>query len=253
MSQSWDPAEYGRHARFVADLGDAVFELLAPLPGERILDLGCGDGVLTARIVERGAKVVGIDSSPAQVAAARARGIDAHVGEGTTLAVAGSFDAVFSNAALHWMRPPDAVARGVAHLLRPGGRFVGELGGAGCVQKIRGALHRELTARGIDPWTVDPWYFPTDREYEAVLTTAGFTVESIALIPRPTPLPSDVRAWLETFAKCFTAAVPEADRAGFLDATQAALRTELRNEEGTWVADYVRLRFTATTRVPQTR
>ena len=245
MSQEWDPEEYGRNARFVADLGDAVLALLAPAPGERILDLGCGDGVLTARIVEIGASVIGIDSSPAQVAAARARGIDARVGEGTALAVAGPFDAVFSNAALHWMRPPEAVAIGVARSLASGGRFVGEMGGAGCVQKIRTALHKGLEARGVDPWSVDPWYFPNEREYGAVLTAAGFRVDSIALIPRPTPLPSDVRAWLETFAKCFTTALPEGERDGFLDDTQAALRDQLRDADGTWVADYVRLRFLA--------
>ena len=245
MSQTWDPGEYARNARFVADLGAAVFDLLAPSPGERSLDLGCGGGVLTARLAERGASVVGVDSSPAQVAAARARGLDARVIDGTALKLGETFDAVFSNAALHWMKPPDAVARGVARLLVPGGRFVGELGGSLCVEKIRNALHRGLERRGIDPWSVDPWYFPTDQEYASVLTDAGFTIEYIALIPRPTPLPSDVRAWLETFAKSFTAALAEDERSCFLDETQAALREELCDPTGVWVADYVRLRFKA--------
>jgi SAM-dependent methyltransferase len=189
--------------------------------------------------------VVGVDSSPEQVEAAKARGIDARVVDGIALDLRERFDAVFSNAALHWMRPPEAVARGVAALLERGGRFVGELGGAGCVAQIRTALHRGLARRKIDPWSVDPWYFPNEREYGDVLRGAGFDVEKIALIPRPTPLPTDVRAWLETFAKSFTGALPHAERSRFLDETQNALADVLRDEHGTWVADYVRLRFKA--------
>ena len=245
MSQEWDPEEYARNARFVADLGEAVLRLLGTEPGERILDLGCGEGVLTARIRDLGAEVTGIDSSPAQVEAARSRGIDARVGQGTALDIAGPFDAVFSNAALHWMRPPEHVAAGVARILKPGGRFVGEMGGEGCVQKIRAALHEGLSVRGVDPWSVDPWFFPNEREYGSVLAVAGFDVEWIALIPRPTPLPTDVRAWLETFAKCFTAALPERERGRFLDDTQATLRPDLCDAKGAWMADYVRLRFFA--------
>jgi len=245
VAQTWDPAEYGRNARFVADLGAAVFDLLDPKPGEHVLDLGCGDGVLTAKIAERGATVIGVDSSAAQIEAARARGLDARVVDGVALDLDERFDAVFSNAALHWMKPPEAVARGVAALLVPGGRFVGELGGAGCVAKIRAALHRGLERRGVDPWSVDPWYFPTDREYGDVLRGAGFEVDTIALIPRPTPLPTDVGAWLETFAKTFTGALPAAEQSRFLDETQSDLAAVLRDERGTWVADYVRLRFKA--------
>src|SRR5262249_10134177 len=152
-------------ARFVADLGEPVVELLAPRPGERILDLGCGDGVLTEKLVQMGCSVVGVDGSPLQIAAARARGLDAHVLDGERLTFTHEFDAVFSNAALHWMKRADDTIAGVYRALRPGGRFVAECGGHGCVATIAGALHAALGRRGIDGARVNPWYFPTPEEY----------------------------------------------------------------------------------------
>ena len=244
--QTWDPRRYAENARFVSDLGAPVLELLAPRAGEKVLDLGCGDGPLTQRLVDAGCDVVGVDSSPEQVAAARALGLDARCVDGTALAFRTEFDAVFSNAALHWMRPPETVARGVFAALRPGGRFVGELGGAGCVAKIRGAIHDALRARGVDPSSVDPWYFPSEVEYRRVLEEAGFVVETIALIPRPTPLPTDVRGWLETFAGSFLGALAASERGPFLDEVCAALKPSLCDASGNWTADYVRLRFRAT-------
>ncbi|MGH7789991.1 MAG: class I SAM-dependent methyltransferase, partial [Candidatus Binatia bacterium] len=148
MAQSWDPERYARNARFVAELGAPVVELLAPRAGERVLDLGCGDGALTERLVALGCAVVGVDASPEQIAAARARGLDAHVVPGEGLAFAAEFDAVFSNAALHWMKNADVVIDGVWRALRPGGRFVGECGGAGCVAQIVAALAAALARRG---------------------------------------------------------------------------------------------------------
>ncbi len=244
-TQSWDPERYARNARFVSDLGEPVLELLAPQPGERVLDLGCGDGVLSEKLVARGACVVGVDGSAPQVAAARARGIDAHVGDGHALAFEREFDAVFSNAALHWMRESDRVIRGVARALRPGGRFVGEFGGQGCVAKILAAVEMALARRGIDAARLNPWYFPSVEEYAARLTAGGFEVRSIALFPRPTPLPGDLRAWLETFCECFTAALAPAERPALLDEVSAALRPTLCDRAGRWTADYVRLRFSA--------
>jgi SAM-dependent methyltransferase len=244
-SQSWDPERYARNARFVSDLGAPVVELLAPRAGERILDVGCGDGALTAKLVGLGCTVVGVDGSPQQIAAARALGLDAHVGNGEELAFDGEFDAVFSNAALHWMRRADRVIDGAWRALRPGGRFVAEFGGAGCVATIVDALTAALQRRGLDAVAVNPWYFPTAEDYGARLAARGFAVASIALIPRPTPLPGDVTGWLETFAESFTTVVAPEDRAAFLAEVQEALRPALCDADGRWSADYVRLRFAA--------
>ena len=244
--QTWDPERYERHARFVSELGRPVVELLAPRPGEHILDVGCGDGVLTATLVAMGCHVVGIDGSPAQVEAARQRGIEARVGDGEALAFVEEFDAVFSNAALHWMKRPDAVIDGVWRALRPGGRFVAELGGDGCVRAVVDALAAALATRGIEAEQLNPWYFPTVDDYRTRLERRGFRVDSIVLFPRPTPLPGEMTAWLETFAESFTAPVPAAERPAFLAEVQERLEPLLRDADGRWSADYVRLRLAAT-------
>ncbi len=243
--QTWDPERYARNARFVADLGAPVVELLAPRAGERILDLGCGDGVLTAKLAAMGCEVVGVDASAAQVEAARKLGLDARVMDGESLSFAGEFDAVFSNAALHWMRNPDAVIAGAWRALRPDGRFVAEFGGYGCVAKIKKALVDALNCRGMDGEAAVPWYFPTVEEYSVRLKATGFSINYIALIPRPTPLPGDVTGWLETFAESFTACLPPSERAAYIEEVRDSLRPLLCDEDGKWTADYVRLRFSA--------
>ena len=243
--QRWDPATYAQHARFVSDLGAGVVDLLAPRPGERILDLGCGDGALTERIAAAGARVVAVDASPEQVVAARARGLDARVGRGEALSFGEEFDAVFSNAALHWMPDPDAVIAGVRRALRPGGRFVAEMGGAGNVAAIRGALADALARRGLDGGAADTLFQPTAEEYRARLDAGGLVVRSIVLFPRPTPLPGDLGRWIETLAQAFLAQVPAPERPALIAEVEAALRPRLFDRGRGWVADYVRLRFAA--------
>jgi SAM-dependent methyltransferase len=245
VRQTWNPERYAANARFVSDLGAPVVELLAPQPGERILDLGCGDGALTEKLAAMGCHVIGVDGSAEQVAAARRRGLDARIADGQALRFSGEFDAVFSNAALHWMKRPDDVIDGVWRALKPRGRFVGELGGRGCVAKIERALLDCLAERGLDGAALSPWYFPDVAEYGARLEKRGFAVASIALIPRPTPLPGDLSGWLETFAESFTLALAPEERAPFIGEVCERLRADLRDANGTWVADYVRLRFAA--------
>src|ERR1700675_4315063 len=179
-NHSWDPEGYARNARFVSDLGAPVLELLAPHAGERILDLGCGDGALTTKLVELGCAVIGIDSSAPQIEGARRLGLDARVGDGPRLEFESEFDAVFSNAALHWMRDADAVIAGVRRALKPAGRFVAEFGGYGCVATIKTALVTALARRGIDGEALNPWYFPTVEDYSERLERGGFSIRYIA-------------------------------------------------------------------------
>lgn len=246
--QVWDPDRYAAHARFVSDLGAPVIELLEPQPGERVLDLGCGDGALTEKLVDAGCRVVAVDSSPEQVRAARERGIDARVADATALGFDGEFDAVFSNAVLHWIRDPDAALAAIHRALAPGGRLVAEFGGHGCVASIRAAFGEVLAGRDIDAEILNPWYFPTAEEYRARLDANGFDVDSIRLFPRPTPLPSDLTDWLETFAQPYLAAVPKRDRRAILNQMRERLEPVLRTPDGDWFADYVRLRFAAARR-----
>jgi SAM-dependent methyltransferase len=245
-TQTWDPKRYARNARFVSDLAGPVVDLLAPQPGERILDLGCGDGILTAKLVAMGCEVVGVDSSAEQVAAARRHGVDGRVVEGENLPFAEEFDAVFSNAALHWMRNPQPVLAGVWRALRRRGRFVAEMGGYGGCAKIEKQLIAGLNRRGLDGKAAVPWYFPTVEEYSALLNGADFSIKYIGLIPRPTLLPGDITGWLDTFAESFTSRLPVEERTVYVAEVREGLGSELCDPDGKWTADYVRLRFVAT-------
>ena len=243
MNNTWTSESYRQNAAFVPALGAAVFELLEPRPGERILDIGCGEGSLTERIVASGADVVGIDASEAMIVAARARGLDARLMNAEALRFDGEFDAVFSNAALHWVRNHDAMLDGVHRALKPAGRFVAEFGGHGNLAAIQVAIRSTLAHRG---WPTNiRRYYATEREYAERLIEHGFAVRQISLTPRPTPLPTGIRGWLETFERATLDSIPHGERESFVREVETLLRPEVCDTQGNWTAHYVRLRFLA--------
>jgi SAM-dependent methyltransferase len=248
MSQTWNPEAYAQHGSFVHGLAGGVVEWLDPKSGENILDIGCGDGQLTLRLAESGAVVTGVDLSPQMVAAARARGVSADEASAEKLPYADAkFDAIFSNAALHWVHDHDAMLAEAHRVLKPGGRFVAELGGHGNIAAIRAALIAVLECHGYAGREDNVNYYPTPESYSRRLERHGFNVERIALIPRPTPLGSGGMAeWIKTFRRGVLDSLPESLRETVVNETVQLLANVLRDDDGNWTADYVRLRFAAT-------
>ena len=248
MAQTWDTQAYEKNGAFVHGLAGGVLEWLDAKPTETILDLGCGDGQLTQRIASTGVSVIGVDTSPEMVAAARCRGVQADEASAESLPYPGSsFDAVFSNAALHWVRDQDAMMAQVRRVLKPVGRFVAEMGGHGNIAAIRVALMAVLARYGHADREDGVNYYPTPDAYGRRLARHGFLVQRIALIPRPTPLAEGGMAdWLRTFRRGVLDGLPEAIREPVVEETVALLTPALRDEDGAWTADYVRLRFIAT-------
>lgn len=246
-AQPWNAADYAANAGFVPALGAPVVALLDPQPGERILDLGCGDGVLTEQLTAAGASVLGIDADAAMLAAASARGLDVARIDGQNLPFAAEFDAVFTNAALHWMPDQAAVAAGVFRALKPGGRFVGECGGFGNIAALRTGIRAMLAKHGYDVTTTETQVYQTSDEYAEVLAAAGFVDIDTRLIAWPTPLATGIVGWLKTFRSGFldNFGISRADQDGFARETEDFLRPILCDSAGHWVADYVRLRFSA--------
>ena len=244
-TNTWESNTYFKCAGFVADLATPVTELLNPQKTEHILDLGCGDGRLTKALQDLGCIVTGVDYSDNLVEAARALGVNAQQMDAHHLTFDGEFDAIFSNAALHWMKQPEKVIAGVKRALKPKGRFIAEFGGHGNIQSILDALRIALKERGINLDDVNPWYFPTPEVYRALLEAEGFRVNYIELIPRPTLLPTDILGWLATFANSFTKLLPESEQEAFLKQVMTLTAPKLQQADGSWSVDYVRLRFAA--------
>lgn len=244
-NQIWNPQEYRKSADFIPEMGRAVIELLQPKAGEKILDLGCGTGVLAKELSAAGCTVVGMDASPEMVEASRAAGVDARLADAETLKMDEKFDAVLSNDALHWIRDQYAVVRRVWNLLLPGGRFAAECGGEGCVRVIREGMKIALIKRGIDYKARNPWKFPELGAFTKILENQGFNVKFIARIDRPTPLVRGLRSWLEIFSASHTDGFSAEEKESFYKEVEDYCRPMLFTKENGWVADYVRLRFLA--------
>ena len=236
-TSKWDAADYAKVGAFVAELGGAALDLLDPQPGERILDVGCGEGTLTRKMIERGATVLGIDNSPEMIAAARANGVDALLLAAEDMQFFAEFDAVFSNATLHWVLHKQQAARAIFRALKAGGRFAGEMGGEGNLKKLREALDEELIIRGyLPPVEASNWY-ASPEEFAAVYDAAGFREIDARLIERPTAVKHGIAAWVTTFRKGWL------DRAGVPEDERTAIAAAVADRVGSNVADYVRLRF----------
>jgi SAM-dependent methyltransferase len=236
-TSKWNAADYARVGSFVAELGGAALDLLDPKAGERILDVGCGEGTLTKKIVERGATVLGIDNSPEMIAAARANGVDALLLAAEDMQFFAEFDAAFSNATLHWVLEKEQAARAIFRALKGGSRFAGEMGGEGNLRKLRDALDEELIIRGyVPPIEATNWYASPD-EFAQVYEAAGFDEIDARLIERPTPIQHGVAEWVTTFRRGWL------DRAQVPEHERSEIAAAVADRVGSNVADYVRLRF----------
>jgi trans-aconitate methyltransferase len=245
----WDAGLYDDKHSFVWKLAAGVLELLDARPGERILDLGCGTGHLTAKIVETGAHAMGIDRSPEMIRQAKERypSLRFEVMDAREIALDEDFDAVFSNATLHWIKEPERVIAGIKKLLRPGGRFVAEFGGKGNTSELLIAVQRAWTKLQLAGPAPHPWYYPSIAEYAGLLEQHSFEVTHATLFDRPTPLDDGergLRNWLEMFGSAFVENLLEATRERLLVEIERELRPRLFHD-GHWVIDYRRLRVVA--------
>ncbi len=243
--QTENQADMLKMASLLTDMGPPVLELLAPKTGERILDLGCGTGVWSEEMMKRGCEVVGVDVNPQAVVAAQARGVDARQINAEAMTFNDEFDAVFSNASLHWMRHPGRVVAGVVRSLKHGGRFVGECGERDNVRTVVDAVTIALDRRGIEVENLHPWVFITKEDATGMLEAGGLKVEKMDVIERPTVLPGTIAQWLSVFAYNYLSSLHPKERNEFLNEVMELCKPKLLQPDGKWVADYVRLRFYA--------
>jgi trans-aconitate methyltransferase len=247
---SWNSELYQSSHAFVWQFGRDLLTMLAPRPGERILDVGCGTGQLTADIANSGAEVVGLDLSAEMIAAAEANfpKLRFEVADIAAASYHGEFDAVFSNAALHWVRNQDAAINAIAQALKRGGRFIFEMGGRGNVQQIWSAATQALSAMGVEhPEKLSPWFYPSIAEYAPKLESRGLLVTFAVLFDRPTPLEGGeqgLRAWLEMFGMFAGNVLRLEQREELMQRIEVLVRPALLHD-GQWTVDYKRLRMIA--------
>ena len=250
IANKWDAEFYDSKHSFVSHFGADLVELLDPRSGEGILDLGCGTGHLTYKIANSDAETVGIDSAPTMIEQARTHypNLQFEVGDGTNLPFTEQFDAVFSNAVLHWIKEPEKVVAGIWRSLKPGGRFVAEFGGKGNVKAIVAAIYNAMqTADYTANEEINPWYFPSIGEYGTLLEKQGLQLTFATLFDRPTPLndgEQGMQNWLKMFGNSFFQAIPVDKQMSILADIEKQLHPILYHN-GKWFADYRRIRVVA--------
>jgi len=243
--QEWNADIYNKNADFVPELGKTIMNILAPLPKEDVLDIGCGDGILTKKIQDIGANITGIDNSANLLEKAKSIGIKTHQADAQNFNLNQKFDAIFTNAALHWVSDNYSVIKCVKKHLKPQGRFVGEFGGHGNVAAIITAISAVLKQRDNSYKPQHPWFFPTAEEYSNMLEENGFKVNTSVLAPRPTLLKTGIKGWLNTFANPFLVGIDKSEHNDIINQIEDLLRPSLMDKNGNWTADYVRIRFSA--------
>ncbi|NQY93078.1 MAG: methyltransferase domain-containing protein [Campylobacteraceae bacterium] len=240
----WNADKYNKHADFVSNLAMPVVELLNPQKHEKILDLGCGDGTLAQVIEPFCKKIIAVDLSLNMVDKAKEKGLEAYVLGVTDLDFKNEFDAVFSNAVLHWVKDSKKAIGKIHDCLKNKGRFVAEFGGFGNIKYLIYAMEEVFSKHKEYGTFVNPWYFPTDMEYKILLEESGFQVESIELINRPTQI-DDIKNWLEVFANGIVSHLSVEQQENFNKEVREVLKEKIYNKKDGWVADYVRLRLKA--------
>ncbi len=247
--QVWRATTYDEQFSFVYTLAGDLVDDLAPQPGETVLDVGCGTGILTNQIAGRGARTIGIDASPEMIGRARAAfpSLDFRVMDAREIGLDEPVDAVFSNAVLHWIPDVTPVIRGIAGVLRPGGRLVMEFGGAGNLARIVAAVDRARQELGQGQDRPNPWYNPGAAALASLLQAHGLEPVLVRLFPRPTPLAGGaqgLRDWLDMFGAPLFQGLDAASRDAVCNRVEDLLKPVLWNGDY-WVADYRRIRATA--------
>ena len=243
-SNKWNADKYNKHADFVSNLATPVVDLLNPQKNEKILDLGCGDGTLAVEIEKFNAKVIAVDLSQSMVEKTKEKNIEAYVMSATELNFNNEFDAVFSNAVLHWVKDSKIAINKINTSLKNNGRFIAEFGGYGNIKFLTDAMQKVFDNHQEYGVFSNPWYFPSDKDYKKLLEDNGFKVEYIELIPRPTSI-DDISNWLNIFANGIVSHLTDEQQLNFKQEVRETLKPKIYTEEDGWIADYVRLRFKA--------
>jgi ubiquinone/menaquinone biosynthesis C-methylase UbiE len=243
---NWNANLYDQNHSFVSKYGHNLIELLAPKQGENILDLGCGTGDLANQLYSFGVNVIGVDKSANMVQQAQSKypNIKFIVDDATDLEYENEFDAIFSNATLHWVHPPKQALHRVYHALKHGGRFVAEFGGKGNVQLITDEIMNQFKNLGIE-YNIKqfPWYFPSIGEYSTLMEQRGFRVVLAQHFDRPTPLDGDngLRNWMNMFGSTMFAGMTNEIKEQVITSAETNLKETLFHN-GQWIADYKRIR-----------